>query len=85
MALALVAPFSQPVRWVLSAGLLIYIVVVVGESVRLTWAGQLKLAPQLMMLIPTVHLAYGLGFLTAVARRMLGRRHDGDLSTRVTR
>lgn len=82
--LVLSAPFSSGAYWTLLILVLTYAIVVVGESIRIC-RGQQLLAPRVMALIPTVHLAYGLGFLGAMVDRMLGRLGNGDLATRLTR
>ncbi len=72
LALAVLAPFTAPARWLLAAVLAFYAVASLTAAAATARKGNLRFVPVLPLVFATLHFSYGLGFLRGLLQ--LARR-----------
>lgn len=89
LGLAIAASLSQAAEPVLAATLILYLCSLILEATRIGIRHGLALIPDVLAILPTIHFAWGTGFLYGLARYALRpdweppplrlpRRYDGD-------
>jgi glycosyltransferase involved in cell wall biosynthesis len=68
LLLGLLAPFSTGTRTLLSILVCTYALGILVESVRIGWKRGLEVIPVAFLILPTMHLAHGTGFLLGLLR-----------------
>ncbi len=85
LLLFLAAPFLPITAIALGASLAVYAAAILVEVLRLCLPRSPRLVPWVLLVFPTVHLAYGSGFLAALLDRLLGSARPRSTASQSSR